>query len=299
MKILMRLIKKYPLISLIPKVNRARIIKVSLSLLASLLICHSYTARAVDISDDPLETRVESAPTLLMFVLDNSGSMDWEFLTDNTDGKFEGNIEYLFDDPGDNNYSTSSSNGTILSTSDRGKWKSQWSGYNKIYYNPDTDYLPWPQTTNNPFANADTTTPQSNPVNDSPTFDLSAEFHLIQNSVIVDNVAGPNFEISPEPGAWALSTGNQWGEYYHWVIDDLGNHWAKWTPDLEFAGEYEVYVYTNNNSDLRRTDVSYTIKHDGNETLYCCHNQKDSDPGWYLLDKYYFAADGSDEYVQT
>ena len=110
-------------------------------LFAALLLCHVNTARAVQISDEPMETQVQSAAANIMFMLDNSGSMDWEFLTEGTDGKFEGNIEYVFDDPGDNNYATSSSNGTILTGSDRAKWKSQWSGYNKMFYNPNTAYL--------------------------------------------------------------------------------------------------------------------------------------------------------------
>ena len=114
---------------------------------------------AIQISDDPMDTQVQSAAANIMFILDNSGSMDWEFLTEDTDGKFEGNIEYVFDDPGDNNYQTSNSNGTILTGSSRAKWKSQWSGYNKIYYNPTMDYLPWPQTENFPFTDADTGNP--------------------------------------------------------------------------------------------------------------------------------------------
>ena len=79
-----------------------------------------------------MDTQVQSAAANLMFVLDNSGSMDWEFLTEDSDGKFEGSIEYVFDDPGDNTYQSPDSNGTILAGSNRGKWKSQWSGHNKI-----------------------------------------------------------------------------------------------------------------------------------------------------------------------
>jgi len=103
-----------------------------LTFFTALLVCHINTARAVNISDEPMETQVQSAAANIMFILDNSGSMDWEFLTEGTDGTFEGDIEYLFDDPGgDNTYSTYFSVGTILTGSDRGKWKSQWSGITK------------------------------------------------------------------------------------------------------------------------------------------------------------------------
>ena len=129
---------------------------------------------ALDISDEPLEVKILSAPANIMFVLDNSGSMDWEFMTDNTDGKFEGNIEYLFDDPGDNNYKPPDSNGTVLPVADRGKWKSQWSGHNKIFYNPGVDYYPWPTK-----PDADTSSPRSNPENATPTITLNDEYVAI------------------------------------------------------------------------------------------------------------------------
>jgi hypothetical protein len=164
-----------------------------------------------------METQVQSAAANIMFILDNSGSMDWEYLTQGTDGKFEGNIEYVFDsDPGDNTYPTSDSNGTILSGSDRGKWKSQWSGYNKIYYNPNTAYLPWPQTTTNPFADADISNPRSNPANATPTFDLTAEYHSIagyDGEVIVDNTDA-GFSVSDE-SHWGTST----------YANDIGNNY--------------------------------------------------------------------------
>ena len=60
------------------------------------LFPHSYV-EGLDISDTPLEVKILSAPPNIMFVLDNSGSMDWEFMTDDVNGKFAGNIEYLFD----------------------------------------------------------------------------------------------------------------------------------------------------------------------------------------------------------
>ena len=201
--------------------------KAMLTLFTALLVGHINTARAIDISDEPMETQVQSAAANIMFVLDNSGSMDWEFLTDGTDGKFEGSIEYLFDDPGDNTY-TWCCNDTILPDEKRGKWKSQWSGYNKIFYDPSTAYLPWPQTTANPHVDADVSNPMSNPEDDTHTFDLTAEYYSIESSVIVDNIIGPHFEISD--GGWSTSTGNEWGANYHYKSDAAANHWAKWIP---------------------------------------------------------------------
>ena len=155
-------------------------------------------AQCIDISDTPMDIKVQAAPPNIMFVLDNSGSMDWEFMTGESDGKFTGGgteYEYVFDDPGDNNYSTSESNGTILSGPARGYFKSQCSGYNKMYYNPAADYQPWPR-----MSNADTANPRSNPANATPTFDLGGIYQSIDQGIIVDNYySGANFTTT---GSW-------------------------------------------------------------------------------------------------
>jgi len=153
--------------------SRLKIFMVFMGIFLVAIVLPSYV-QSIDISDEPLEVKILSAPPNIMFVLDNSGSMDWEFMTDDADGKFEGDIEYLFNDPGDNNYKPPDSNGTILSEADRGKWKSQWAGLNKIFYNPAVDYHPWPTK-----PNASTNTPLSNPNNATPTFDLTAQYVLI------------------------------------------------------------------------------------------------------------------------
>jgi len=112
------------------------ICKKAATLILVFVLYMTSSVMCIDISNDPMDTKVQAAPPNIMFVLDNSGSMDWEFMTQENDGKFSAvstEYEYLFDDPGDNNYSTADSNGTILTNSARGYWKSQWSGYNKIF----------------------------------------------------------------------------------------------------------------------------------------------------------------------
>ena len=68
----------------------------------------------IGISNLPLETLLQAAPANIMFVVDDSGSMDWEFMTVEGDqGLYydSGAKYYVFDDPGaahgqrDNNYS--------------------------------------------------------------------------------------------------------------------------------------------------------------------------------------------------
>ena len=130
------------------------------------LVVPPYVA-GIEISDEPLELKILSAPPNIMFVLDNSRSMDWEFMTEDANGKFEGDIEYLYD-AGDN------LNGDVLSGNDRRKWKSQWAGHNRMFYNQTIFYHPWPAK-----PNASTSEPRSNPNNETPTFDLTAQYVLI------------------------------------------------------------------------------------------------------------------------
>jgi Tfp pilus tip-associated adhesin PilY1 len=245
-----------------------------------------------------METQVQSAAANIMFVLDNSGSMDWEFLTEGTSGKFEDIIEYLFDNPGDNTYPTSNSNGTILSNSNRGKWKSQWSGYNKIFYDPNTAYLPWPQTTTNPHADADISTPRSNPVDATRTFDLTDEYHSVagyDGDVIVDNTDA-GFSVSDENHWGAVPWADAiFGDYLR-NADLSADAWAQWTPTLPAAGNYEVYVWFRT-LDTRQHNISYTIGHVGGPTTVSGishHTDEGLGNQWVPLGPFSFAGDGSD-----
>ena len=285
---------------------------------------------AVDISDSPMDTKVEPAPPNIMFVYDNSGSMDWETMTQDTDGVFEGTYEYLFDDPGDNAYSTGSSNGTILTGSNRGKWKSQWHGYNKIFYNPDQDYLPWPgmpeidinllnQVPSNPYY------PSVNP------FDLTAEYYAVTDhtgAVQVDN-SDAGFSVLAETDWGYSSYSGDVGSDYRYNNAITADSWARWTPTFPGSGKYRVYAWFRELSG-RSDDVTYTVKHapgggplgtggghDGNdsttlvpdecpasvngETIPNPISHSDADgmgDKWILLGEFDFAGDGSD-YVQV
>ncbi len=122
-------------------------------------------AHAVDISDIPLETQFKTeAAANLMFVLDNSGSMDAEFLTSEDDGLFGGRF-YLFADGSyfpaiDHTFGA----GNALTMAMRFRWRSQWSGVNKVFYDPSRFYRPWPSTAGRNLVPADLHQPFSNPV---------------------------------------------------------------------------------------------------------------------------------------
>ncbi len=188
--------------------NKGVMARAIIAILAIGLLGIAPGVLGVEVSQTPMSHRLNPPPPNAMFVLDNSGSMDWEFMTTQNEGVFDGDIEYLFDDPGDNTYSSGDSNGTILSRTSpasgatRGLWKSQWSGYNKLFYNPKSEYLHWPGKTDVNIA--DLAHVRSNPQNSTPTFDLTAEYHAVSlttATVVVDNT---------DPG-FLMSNASHWG----------------------------------------------------------------------------------------
>ncbi len=118
-------------------------------------LCSEPPNVCANLSDFPLETQVESAPPIVMLLMDDSGSMAWSNLCPEDNGLFSGN---------DNYWDTGRS------------WQSQWAGYNGIYYNPDqSDYEPWPDTGTATYDDADMDTPKYHP-NGTSTLTLNNEF---------------------------------------------------------------------------------------------------------------------------
>jgi hypothetical protein len=65
-------------------------------------------ASCLDISDVPMDTQLQAAPASVMFVVDDSGSMDWEFMTTEEYGIFQ--WEYYNFAMDDNNYDNDHTN---------------------------------------------------------------------------------------------------------------------------------------------------------------------------------------------
>ena len=118
---------------------------------------------AEELCDIPLETAVLTPPPIIMFVLDNSSSMNVEFATLESQGLFN-NAYYLFPDstylPAVDHYFGS---GKDLKPEERFAWRSQWAEYNFIYYSPKRNYDPWPSTNQYTFLPADLHYPLSDP----------------------------------------------------------------------------------------------------------------------------------------
>ena len=98
------------------------------------------------ISDIPLSVTVGGSPGIIMFLFDDSGSMEWSVMCAEDEGRFNGQAEYT------TNYS-------------RPRWNSQYHGYNRIYYNPNTAYEHWAKSASNTFADAVFTSVPKHPLN--------------------------------------------------------------------------------------------------------------------------------------
>lgn len=239
----------------------------------------------IDISNSPMETKVQSAPPLVMFLMDDSGSMDWEVMTPESDGKFGGD-EYVMPKVGVN-YS-----GDALSGSERLEWKSQWSGYNKVFYNPHSSYRPWPGK-----SDASITTPRGDPHNETDTLDLTAEYSSVSiapsGEIIVDNTepdAGATFAFNvSDSDAWSESGGDSGDEYdADAQYTSTSNAWAEWTFTIAEAGDYDVYAWWDIYSGRDQAAV-YTINHSAGSTNYTV-DQHVNGARWNLLGTHHYAA---------
>jgi len=214
----------------------------------------SSVGNAESLSNSPMETKIQAAPANIMFLLDNSGSMDWEFMTAETDGKFGGD-NYIFN-LSDNAYSG------VLAGTELIEWKSQWSGYNGIYYNPLSEYHPWPDwekmdstqaadgTTifaggTSPPHEADMKDPRSNPIYSTPTVNMFATFY--PNVPITDFIIVDDSDGSP-----AFTTTGSWGSSSltpEWDGDSLITHSegdnAVFTPNITSADNYSIFAWWN------------------------------------------------------
>lgn len=202
------------------------------------------------LSDEPMETKVQTAPPNVVFVLDNSGSMDWEFIAED-DGLFH-NDYYLYS-PGDNAYT-----GEVLDGGRKLEWLSQWSEYNKIFYNPHSSYEPWPRwetlagTDGTPPHKADLVNPRSNPIHSAVTQNIHDVYYAnlpLLPGVVVDNADGAPSYVEYDTGGgtaahWQESSPTpEWNGSSRFTSTD--GEYAVFTPDIPTAGSYTVYTFIN------------------------------------------------------
>ncbi|WP_167527648.1 PilC/PilY family type IV pilus protein [Desulfosarcina alkanivorans] len=207
-------------------------------------------ASCMDLADVPLESMEQPAPGMIMFVIDDSGSMDWSMMCppSETHGVFDEEY-YIFPNPGDHAY-TGFWYSSVLenNTTKRMMWMSQWSGYNGMYYDPATEYTPWPN-----LDDADVDNPRSNPVVSGNTLNMNAVWHPMENSgVVVDNT-DPGFDSTGVWNDYTFST-SDYGSNFLLNIGGNATYSATWTADsLDSETEYDVYARLPWNGTYDRT----------------------------------------------
>lgn len=267
---------------------------------------HSPVARAgcMDISDIPLDTQEQTGPGIIMFLIDDSGSMDWEMLCPELDGQFAvggTKYSYVLANAGDNAYSSSDTNGKILEGSTAAmRWKSQWSGYNRMYYNPNSTYTPWPMwstlispngSTQTPLPasapNADPTTPRSNPVLSTSTLNLSNTYYnfaaptidqlINSNGIVVDNtreviIDNTDSRFSTNP----TNTYSRRGNKIYWTTSSSGGYDT--TTGSMTTGSYAVTGNTQSGTMTATWQLS-GLPYACNYDVYACWKASSTNTG--------------------
>ncbi len=244
-------------------------------------------AACMDLADVPLETLRQSPPGIVMFLIDDSGSMDWNFMVPEPDGVFEG-YEYIFPNAGDDVY-TSGQYSTVLSGPAKMKWKSQWAGYNRLYYNPESTYDPWPK-----LPHADPDMPRSNPMNSQYTLSMNQVFYDFSDittaqiqergGFIIDNSETTKFSTAGTNGTWATATSSQdFGANYLRSNTNKRTYAAKWTFSNVPSGKYDVYAWWVADTS-HSTSVTYYVDHMSG-TASGVQNQRTNGGKWNLLFK--------------
>jgi len=251
----------------------------------------------LDIAEYPLDAEFVSAPPNIMFLLDDSGSMDFQTMTtEGQDGSFQG-YEYIMDDTGDNTYSGPD---RMMPTRMRALWKSQWKEKNTIYYNPSVTYDPWPT-----MSDADLDYPKSNPIA-SNTYSLDDTYLTLYSGNIPkivlihedendDNSVADAIKLQPldendapvGDAIWvdnknesAFYTTGDWGE--SGAVDEYNNGskisddkdaTATWELLYIPSGKYEVSVWTSSTRDDgscmdRNPAAKFTVYHKNGQNAH-------------------------------
>jgi type IV pilus assembly protein PilY1 len=246
-------------------------------------------SEAVELADVPLELKSRAAPGLITLVLDNTRNMYYTIMTSEGNGTYwVGNKSYeiLFPEH-------TFAGATVLPYEYRSHWKTQWSGFNTMYYNPDVTYVPWPRwnhlgVSGSPASeHADPDNPRKHPFDDKETLNLNETFYLLGeesgggDDIIIDNV-DPGFHAE---GIWSNEpTGLVCvGEGSHYTNDVSAS--AIWkASNLTKNKNYDIYVHIPYWDTPDSVQDQKTAKYSviGNKTVIVTRYQPDY-PGWTLL----------------
>ncbi|MDH3640237.1 MAG: hypothetical protein OES09_17490, partial [Gammaproteobacteria bacterium] len=126
-----------------------------------LLIPVTAPAAPGTLADSPLFLSNSVEPNIL-FMLDDSGSMDWEMMTAENNGIMHLTCDYRYAQPAPDHSGTSvpPTEASLVARTKaapyEGVWRAWNSEYNRLYYDPRVTYTPWTglDSLGNPFTNA-------------------------------------------------------------------------------------------------------------------------------------------------
>jgi len=184
--------------------------------LVTLSLLSPITAGA-DIAQTPLFLSNSVDPNIL-FVLDDSGSMDWGLMTPENDGVMRiGGCTYYDSQPGPQtgNSDIPPTEADLLSRGIAapysGVWRAWNSEYNKLYYDPTVNYTPWPglDGAGDAYVQADPTAAYYDPYDpDDGSRNLTAAFSYSSDFCAING--GTDFTV----------TGFFPARYYTWTDTD-------------------------------------------------------------------------------
>jgi len=260
----------------------------------------------ITLADKPLDVQLQASAPNIMIVLDDSGSMDWDIMTDQDEGLYWiGNDPYYYINATSDNLWHNAKWPTLgysSGSSLRRLWKVRWGEYNKVYYNPTSDYIPWAGESDAHLDN-----PRSHPMDDTVTVDLSTTYYQAtvgavggggggggSQPVIVDDFDGtPDFDLSND---W--NTNNNASTAYNGKhrYTSSNNKNATWQYTIPETGDYEISAHHTNyyrfwqGSDGWDQNAKYEI-YEGNTKLATVYKpQGNNSDGWESLGTYNFTS---------
>lgn len=234
----------------------------SVPLAISLLVGLSAPLKALEIANQPLFLQSTADPNI-MFILDDSGSMRFDYLPDDVAPSYGFSI--LFPEPkgvyGNGSYdrmfvtNLTGRTDSIGETVNPGLNAYIRSSYNnKQYYNPAVRYRPWKKADNSDYPNAAPSAALFHPEKSSlGGLNLTQELTLSRDSTGMYYQQSTNTKHYINAAYWALGFGNR--DYSTGVT--TSNSW--WGPTYSYAKEtfYPAIYYRYNSGDVR-TYNSYT-----------------------------------------
>ncbi|TWI71816.1 PilC-like protein with beta-propeller domain [Desulfobotulus alkaliphilus] len=226
-----------------------------------------WPAHAVEISDQPMLSAIKPPPANIMFLIDNSQSMDFEILLE---GRKKGlfyrqsdllevfGYAYLFGNDGldlgadvessydlDQNIRRDHMRKRVAAS--RQYWESRCYGYNRLYYNPSAFYLPWPESgSGQVFGNADPLNPKLNPVK-SQTVSMKDTYLEVRRADLDSRDIELDDDMADRQGQWerkniglGLTDIAAFNGHYHATRDD--NAKITYPFHLSDAGRHQIQV---------------------------------------------------------